>query len=395
MALAAALTACTESAPARAAVTMRDSAGIRIVEHSMDALAQLPEWRVSAEPGISIGGSADAADELNEVVGAYLASDGTIVYADGSALEVRIHAPDGTRVRTLGRRGAGPGEFRNITSIWGRGDSSAVYDMSAKRLTVVPHDGTTPRIAALRHSGFLTSVQGSASGRMITRQLDVAALTGIGAATGRVPEHVLVISPDGSSTDTILTIPGPALYLPPDSPGWEGPAPVGFGPESEILVMGDTIVIGTNDAYELTTHDLSGTPLRIVRIAAPARGVEQHDIERAREAAWAEFEPRAGNMPPEIVTQFRSFLAGQRYAERLPFYGALASDDEGNLWVQEYQTVEDGAERFTVIGPDGSLVARVTLPPGLHLLAAGHGQVLGRWRDPDGVEQLRVHALSR
>ncbi len=374
---------------------MRDSAGIRIVEHPADALARLPEWRVSAEPALTIGGPVDDGEGVNEVAGAYLSPDGTVVYADAAAREVRIHAPGGAHLRSLGRSGAGPGEFSHITSLWRQGDSAAVYDMSAKRLTVAPLDGSAPRTAALRHAGFLTSVQGSADGRMVTRQLDATALTGAGAASARVPEHVLVISADGRSVDTILTIAGPAMYLPQDSPGWEGPAPVGLGPESQLLVMGDSILIGTNEAYEVSTYDLAGTPVRVVRIAAPARRVEPHQVERAREAAWEEFEPRAGNMPPEIVAQYRAFLDAQRYAERLPFHGALAADLAGNLWLQEYAAPGDSQERFTVIGSDGSLVARVALPPGLHFLSADDARVLGLWRDADGVQQLRLYTIIR
>lgn len=393
--LAAVLMACAESPATSSAPAVRDSAGIRIVEHPAEALAGLPEWRIAEEPVVSLGGSTDAADGPNEVVGGYLGPDGTIVYADGAAFEVRIHTADGRHLRSLGRQGSGPGEFSTITSIWRRGDSSAVYDMSAKRLTVAPHDGSPPRTAVLRHSGFLAAVQGSADGRLISRQLDVDALTGVGAETARVPEHVIVVSADGSSTDSILVIPGPALYQPPRSPGWDGPAPLGFGAESRILVIGDSIVIGTNDSYEIRTHDLSGRPVRIIRIAVPARPVDERDVELARQAAWEEFEPRAGKMPEEIVSQFRSFLEGQRYAEHLPYYGALASDGEGNLWVQEYDPPGKVEERFTIIGGDGALVARVTLPAGLHFLAAAGGRVLGLWRDADGVEQLRVYALAR
>ena len=389
------LGACGESAVPVPAVAVRDSAGIRILEHSAEALAQLPEWQVAAEPSVSIGGSPDEAVELNEVIAGYLGPDGGIVFGDGPSREIRIHAPDGSHLRTLGRHGAGPGEFSTITSVWGRGDSTAVYDISAKRLTVAPNDGSPPRIATLRHSGLLTSLQGSADGRLVTRRLDTDALTAVGAASTRVPELVLVFSPDGNSTDTIQSIPGPALYLPPESPGWSGPAPVGLGPESQLLVMGDSIVVGTNESYELVTYDLAGAPVRIVRIAMAGRPIEKRDVELARQDAWEEFQPRSGVMPEEIASQYRSFLDQQRYAEQLPFYETLAVDLAGNLWVGDYARPGETEERFTVFAGDGSLVARVRLPPGLHFLAAGREAILGLWRDPDGVEQLRVYPFAR
>ena len=304
------LGACADSVPPVPAVAVRDSAGIRIIEHSADAMARLPEWQVDPEPAVTIGGSADASNDLNEVAGAYLAPDGEIVFGDGPSREIRIHAPDGSHLRTLGRRGAGPGEFSTITSLWRRGDSTAVYDMSARRLTVAPNDGSPPRIATLRHSGLLASLQGSADGRFVARQLDTDVLMAVGAASTRVPEFVLVFSPDGNSADTIRSIPGPALYLPPESPGWSGPAPVGLGPESQILVVGDSVVVGTNEAYELTTYDLAGRAVRIVRAAVTARSVEKEDVELARRAEWEEFELRFSSMPEEIVSQYRAFLEG-------------------------------------------------------------------------------------
>jgi hypothetical protein len=374
---------------------VRDSAGIRIVEHLAEAIERLPEWRVAAEPAVTIGGSPDLADDLNGVVGGYFGPNGEIVFADGSAGEIRIHAPDGSHLRSLGRRGAGPGEFSSIASVWRRSDSTAVYDISAKRLTVAPNDGSPPRIAVVRHSGLLPWVQGSADGRLVTRRLDVDALTAVGAASTRVPELVLVIAPDGSSTDTILAVAGPAMYRPSESPGWDGPAPVALGPETVMLVTGDSIVIGTNESNELAMYDLAGRSVRIIRVAVRARPVEDEDIELVRKKAWEEFEPRSGEMPQQMISDYRAFLDDQRHAEQLPFYSALAADPVGNLWAQDYPRPADAEEHFTVFARDGALVARVRLPPGLHFLAAGDNAILGLWRDADDLEQLRVHRVIR
>jgi hypothetical protein len=238
-------------------------------------------------------------------------------------------------------------------------------------------------------------VQGSADGRLVTRRLDVDALTAVGDASTRVPELVLVISPDGSSTDTIFAVAGPALYRPSESPGWDGPAPVALGPETVMLVTGDSIVIGTNESYELAMYDLAGRPVRIIRVAVPARPVEDEDVELVRKKAWEEFEPRSGEMPQQMISDYRAFLDDQRYAEQLPFYGVFAADPAGNLWAQDYPRPADAEERFTVFDRDGELIARVRLPPGLHFLAAGDDAILGLWRDADDVEQLRVHRVIR
>ncbi|HEX6643791.1 MAG TPA: hypothetical protein VF037_03890 [Gemmatimonadales bacterium] len=389
------LTACSGSPPAAPAVTLRDSAGIRIVEHSAEAFRRLPEWEIAAEAAVTVGGAGAPDDDLSEVAGGYLAPDGTIVVADAAAREIRVYSADGSIRRSLGRQGSGPGEFTIITSVWQQGDSTAVYDMSAKRLTVLPNDGSPPRVVPLGLTGLLESMQGAARGHLVTSRLDVQALLGVTSETERVPMHLLVITPDGEAIDTVATVQGPAFYLPADSPGWSGPATVGLGPETRLLAVGDTILVATNERFELVGYGLDGRPATIIRVAVPRRPVTQEDVELSRRQAWEEFEARARNMPPEITAQYRSFLEAQRYAAHLPFVGSLAADAGGNIWVQEYPRPGDDADRFTIVGRDGALLARATLPAGLELLAAGNDRILGLSRDADGVQQVRVHRLGR
>ena len=151
----------------------------------------------------------------------------------------------------------------------------------------------------------------------------------------------------------------------------------------------------TNERFELVGYGLDGRPATITRVAVPRRPVTQEDVELSRRQAWEEFEARARNMPPEITAQYRSFLEAQRYAAHIPFVGSLAADAGGNIWVQEYPRPGDDADRFTIVGRDGALLARATLPAGLELLAAGNDRILGLSRDADGVQQVRVHRLGR
>ncbi|HLS48320.1 MAG TPA: hypothetical protein VK012_07350 [Gemmatimonadales bacterium] len=374
---------------------MRDSAGVTIVEHSAAALERLPEWSVAAEPDLTIGASADPADDLTEVAGGYLTPAGEIVVAEGSAREIRIYAPDGSLRRTLGRQGTGPGEYSALTSVWRQGDSTAVFDMSARRLTVAPNDGSMPRVIPLGRTGLLESVQGTAGGRLVTWRLDGDSLMAVGSGSVRVPQHVLVISSDGAAVDTVLSVDGPLFYLPSASPGWSGPAPVGLGPDTRMRTIGDSIVIGTNNRYELVTYDLAGRPVRIVRMAVPARAVEEDDVEFLREAEWEEFQTRFSEMPAEIVAQYRGFLENQRYAETMPYYDMLAADPAGNLWVQDFPRPAERYQRFTVIAPDGALLARVRLPDGVELLSAGDSAIVGVWRDQDDVPRVSRYRLTR
>ena len=68
---------------------VRDSAGIRIVEHPADFEA--PVWQIGATPDADIGEvDGDSTTLLFQVEGAHRLSDGTIVVANRSSNELRF-----------------------------------------------------------------------------------------------------------------------------------------------------------------------------------------------------------------------------------------------------------------------------------------------------------------
>src|SRR5687768_1740535 len=79
------------AAPAQpGAVTVRDSAGIRIVEHPAGYEAGLPVWDARGEPVVDIGGGEDPEQDLDLVRGAVRLSDGRIVVANTGSGELRV-----------------------------------------------------------------------------------------------------------------------------------------------------------------------------------------------------------------------------------------------------------------------------------------------------------------
>ena len=72
-------------------------------------------WTVGAEPSLSIGGADERFDYLvYGAVGASRLSDGRIVVAVQGSSQVKYFSPTGQHLRTTGREGDGPGEFRAI-----------------------------------------------------------------------------------------------------------------------------------------------------------------------------------------------------------------------------------------------------------------------------------------
>ncbi len=104
--------------------------------------AQVPVWTVATRPMTVIGVNAsDAQLQLAGVLGVHRMADGRVLVADSVPLQLRIFDARGALVSQLGRRGAGPGEFRGrITLYDGRGDSVLAYDESLNRWTLYSPD---------------------------------------------------------------------------------------------------------------------------------------------------------------------------------------------------------------------------------------------------------------
>jgi hypothetical protein len=70
----------------------------------------------------------DAVTDLSMPVGLEVDADGNVWIVDRRLSQVLVVAPDGTLLRTIGRDGEGPGEFRLPANVGVRGDRAFVHD---------------------------------------------------------------------------------------------------------------------------------------------------------------------------------------------------------------------------------------------------------------------------
>ena len=109
---------------------------------SAPARAQVGTWTISREPIVSIGGlSDDSLYELSRAESAIRLSNGEIVVANRGSFQLRWYDVRGRHVRSLGRRGQGPGEFRSLYVFNGAADTVFVHDNSNRRISRITPDG--------------------------------------------------------------------------------------------------------------------------------------------------------------------------------------------------------------------------------------------------------------
>jgi len=76
-------------------------------------------WYVGSSADVNIGNDrSPETHEFGAIVAAYRLTDGRIVVADSMDRTLEYFSSDGHYLFQAGRRGDGPGEFRNIWQVW-------------------------------------------------------------------------------------------------------------------------------------------------------------------------------------------------------------------------------------------------------------------------------------
>lgn len=390
-ALAAAIVAagCGGDASAGGDAVVRDSAGIRIIDHGPLDFGALPQWSVADTPRLLIGTVAgDESLQFHRINDAIRTSDGAIVVLDGSRT-VRRFAPDGSHLWTAGGPGDGPAEFRFPSMVAEiAGDSLIVWDAS-NRLTVFTRDGVFARDAAVALEG--PSVAWGLSGaRQVLIDARRAERTRIDnhEAVVATSEHLLVAT-DGTVARELGRRTYGVNFQEVDARGAFSPAIFAtsavFGPGREGVWYGDT------ESYELREFTGADSIARIVRWQGPDRTV-QEDEYRTVVAKWQD-----DTDDPAI----RRFLAeyGNTHprSSTFPAFEQLFVDREGRVWLRDYVKPhrDDGERRWLILSPDGErILARLTHPASLTPMAAGEDWLLAVRRDEMDVEWIALYEVG-
>ncbi|TVP72611.1 MAG: hypothetical protein EA352_12545 [Gemmatimonadales bacterium] len=367
------------SSPPPGGVEVRDSLGISIVEvRSLEdpgpgGLEVV--WADSVRFGRTGAAEADPEYLFGGVSGALRLADGTVVVADRQALALRMFTPDGTHLRTVGRRGEGPGEFQAVTGIRRLpGDSIFVIDRGT-RWSVFDPDGAFVTSGRFDLSDWASDIYPEIEGVFSDGSFFIRHRFG---RDTREEADVRVSIPQwrayrsGRTGDPIAhfdTIMGPAtvqLSGAGGAPGGGMPArPVMLRPQMGLfdVVQGDHVYRVSDHLDEIRVHDADGALQRIIRFQ-----VEQEDRQAAAPSADRADDPEvaeAQRRHEELQTRFeRTFpeLADQVGGTAL--FSGLAVDEAGFLWLRQGrgEGVPEGMARWLVLDPDGVPRHSVHLP---------------------------------
>jgi hypothetical protein len=396
--------ACTStgerSAPGQ---TVRDSAGGSIVEHSAAHMAALPEWTIDSMPLQELRGDSTDTQFTNILDAVRRADDGFYV-ADQQQRNITAFAANGTFERVVSRPGRGPGEVGFVSRLQLlAGDSLAFVDANNRRVSVFGPDGQFTRQVLFPRfeDGSTARVSASlADGRLLgslrrpwleaPEQLDSVYRTPYAIVAYRVSPAAPTDSVAPTAlVDTIAVVPDGEAYRANTTEGGETRAdeyPLRFGRNTIVATDGRRIVVATNATPELVEYGARG-PVRRIRSERVARPVTEED--RARlEGSVLEGVEKSGR-PAEAKADLLRMVKGWRYAATHTHAWRLLVGADGSVWTEDPWILEDDPRHYFVYDSTGSARARVALPPRVRPLRVSMREVLGVWKDSDGVPHVR------
>lgn len=287
-------------------------------------------------------------------------ADGGIYAFDGQVPALRYFNARGEYVRTLGREGAGPGEYRG----WALGlavlsDGRVVMrDPQNARLNFYSPDGTPSDHWPVASGLFVDNAM------VLDRRNHVFLKILLAQPERNKPWPIGLLHYDASG-HLVDTIPPPAIAGEPTDAG-------GTFLPSKIWALSPqgVVVVGMNDRYVFELRRPDGT---VVRIERAAERVSLEPGERAEHEARSEWTRRnraqflTAKIPPVPATK--------------PFFRGLYPGERGRVWVRRYVKAEkmdmptepDASQPppitwlestvFDVFESDGTYLGEVRAPP--------------------------------
>ncbi len=330
-------------APRAAGPNVETLDGIEYV-HNPD-VPIFPNRTVHFEEELTFGG--DQGDDkllLNAPSDLQVDEYGHIYVSDSRDLDIKVFDPQGRYVRTIGKRGEGPGEFQSLTDLQFMPDGRLmVFDLRARRTSFFGVSGDFIKSHAWRNSryeilivheaGYLTDeiIYGENEKKIISEyDFDGIPL----ASWGDFKTMGFQVKSSGNTTISV-SIP--------------------YTPRS--ILAGDPvhqwIYHCYNSAYEVEVYDIRGNLIRKIDrpyqpISFTHRDAQEYyaDVDRRNNKAFSDLAREVDLPNVKTVTE------------------RMGVDDRGNLWVQTHEvTDEEGSSlvAYDIFNTEGHYICRTWL----------------------------------
>lgn len=376
------LSACAGDKPrslATAAVDTLPGGIVSMTSSGPTAWIDSSGWRL-VEDG-RIGGELGTPGEIIDPKSLAVDDAGRVYVSDDSPTIIKVFAPDGSLIRTIGREGEGPGEFR------------AAYIATLSRHLIV-HDPSNVRTSVFDTSGtfirswnstccFYDQIGTDAEGRIYVPLMSTP-------ETKDVIRFYIRFDTAGVATDTVGV---PSLV---ESKFWS--VKVGdrtmmstgipLAPrEVHAIDPAGGLLFGWSGEYRIVQ---SNTGADTVALFGRAWTPEPLAEERRRTAVEGMI---AAHDDQFDETALRNSFPLDDVPTTLPAYQRLSVDPSGNVWV--LVSSDSTTSRLDVFDPDGAFLGPVVVPAQFGMMVWGQDAAYALRQTEDGVPYITRYRIER
>jgi hypothetical protein len=299
---------------------------------------------------------------FSNVTGIDVDAQGRIYVGDWQAARVAVLSPDGRLLRTMGRKGLGPGEFRSIRGLQVLpGDSLLVYDPNAARLTVFSPSGEAayglnlgdtpggPPFLIWRAPGsaaYVTLSRPPFTDRDAEPRLDQVRLLDL---RGRPRGGVVQQFPSRS-------------FVRVQQSGGFSVMPNPFGFEGFVAIGTGAVYVAASDSLAVAAYGPEGQRRSAFSYPYEPPRVERADVDAA-----------LAGLPEWAAGRYRLALADSA-PDRWPPVRGLLADDAGRVWLLLSSSTGQPRE-WAAFGGDGHYAGSIFVPDDVNVMAVRGGRV--------------------
>jgi len=334
--------------------TVEEVDGVTVVKNPLEPM--YGEDVFNLEEDLSIG-KANGKEEYVFSRLWYLTVDdeGNVYAMDQGETHVKVYDKNGTFLKSIGRKGGGPGELLHPNKIFTTSDNQLVIEDFIRNLTYYSLDGKyikAQSTAKIFPVGILVNSKGH-----------ILAITNINEPN-KSGKEIVLYDENLNYLKTIISIPKPK------------PNPQILKPfQSEInwaLSKDNNIIISFKGDYELQVFNAQGDLVKkITKEYEPVR-ITKEDVEQ-----------RVRRVP-----ESRKLVVPKNF----PPIHSLTTDDEGRIFVRTYEKAEERKYYNDVLDSEGRFIAKVPLKDRLQVWKKNKLYTIEE--DEDGFQMVKRYKVT-
>ena len=342
-----------------------------------DEAADAPTSRAAGpildpDPVLDIGGTGPDREPIVLDPRSVMRSGDRIVVSDYDAPAVRFFDLRGRHIRSVGREGAGPGEFRRLSSVRACGaDSVFAHDSRLHRMTAIDTAGTMVR--QFRTPTQALNIACSRAGVVVVQLRSQGAMNAPGTYDVEY-SSILLMDTQGDTTAVLDSI-----RLVDERP---------LGTLTTVAAADDRVYVGTAESSYVDVYSLEGRHQGRVRT-----GVARRPATKAMQEAFVD------NMlegmyrdDPQQLAKFREHFLSAPMPSHAPAYRRVLAAPNAMLWV-DLTLPGDTTKWLRAIAPDGTILGDARLPPAMEPLSVDDEYLFVRYEDSGGEPHVAMYRV--